>query len=471
MLLFPFMHTFKDYLMLIAVFALGWVANDGYRKAKASGQLGLSGSDSQSAAVQPTAGRSSVHLSNANQVSTPATVEAAGGGMPIVSAPSTVSTLTGANGVVLKSQQASVQGLLVASMQRGEAGTVSKMSGIALPTSLSMPVEVMFNQDVGEMMYKALAEVQKFTQLRHKGWPKGYTIEFSFADKYSSKDGPSAAIACALLLNSMIIGKENDPWFAVTGDMNADGSVQPIGGVAAKIRGATNGRCKIVAIPAKNENSLADLLLTDGPAPFASIQIYSVSSFDEAEALALKEKPAATQNAIDEMARVQEVLLKDKAQVGAWLRNQHVLSKLEALRQAAPNNLSAKYLLVYANGRVPQSLTLAGSLDAVENAAAELIDSIKANNGQSHNALRKDVVGSSITRLQNLRAKCDPRIRPYADSVVRFGSAVKEAQDRPANSTTRANLLVSTISAAARTAESEFKRLINDPMIREELEQ
>jgi hypothetical protein len=67
----------------------------------------------------------------------------------------------------------------------------------------------------------------------------------------------------------------------------------------------------------------------------------------------------------------------------------------------------------------------------------DLISSIKANKGQHANALRKDVVGSGIPRLQALRAKCDPRLRAYAEAIIRFGTAVKEAQDRPANSASR----------------------------------
>jgi hypothetical protein len=385
-------------------------------------------------------------------------------------APGAVTGTAGAPDSGLKKQLAQTHGLLIMSLDRGQAGSASKLSAIALDIDKTLPAEVSFNQKVGDMMTKALGEVGKFTQLRHKGWPKGYKIELSFEDKYSNKDGPSAAVACALLLNSLITGKENDPQFAVTGDMNSDGSVQPIGGVAAKIRGATNGKCKLVAIPVKNESSLGDLLLSDGPAPFAKIQVYSISSFDEAEALALMDKPAPTQNAIAEMAAVQQVLLRDPGQIGSWLRNPHVIAKLQAVQKLAPNNLSAKYLLMFATGKVPQSLSLAGSLDAVENAAADLISSIKANKGQNANALRKDVVGSSITKLQSLRAKCDPRLRAYAEAIIRFGSAVKEAQDRPANSAARASVLSDMINTAAGSADSEFNRLINDPKIREELE-
>ena len=389
-------------------------------------------------------------------------------------AASTSRHVTGSSGapdIELKANQAAVHGLLIVSLDRGEAGSASRMSAIALDHDKSLSSEVKFNQPVGDMMSKALVEVGKFTQLRNKGWPKGYQIELSFADKYSGKDGPSAAVACALLLNSLITGKANDLSFAVTGDMNADGTVQPIGGVAAKIRGATGGKCKIVAIPVKNEKSLGDLLLTDGPAPFVGIQIYSISHFDEAEALALADRPPQVQEAINQMQQVQDVLLRNKAQMGGWLKNPHVIAKLQAVLQAAPNHLSAKYLLMYGTGKIPTTLSLAGSIDAVEHAAAELIAAIKANKGQDANALRKDVVGSSITRLQNLRARCDMRVRAYADAIIRYGSIIKDAQDRPANSASRYNQIMASLEQSVGAVQSEWKNLINNPQVREELEE
>jgi hypothetical protein len=385
----------------------------------------------------------------------------------------TVSGTYGAPDTGLKLQQTNVHGLLILSLPSGEAGSASKMSAIALDADKTISASVSFNQPVGDMMSKALGEVAKFTQLNNKGWPKGYTIELSFADKYSDKDGPSAAVACALLLHSLITGKALDPAFAVTGDMNADGSVQPIGGVAAKIRGATKGHCKIIGIPKKNESSLGDILLTDGPAPFASIQIYSISQFTDAEALALHEKSTTTQTAVAEMGKVQELLLREPGQMASWLRNQHVMAKLQQVLKDAPNNLSAKYLLMHATGKVPLTLSLAGSLEAIDNSAAELISAIKSNKGQSSSSFSgvgKASVGSNITRLQSLRARCDMRTRAYADAIIRFGFAVKEVQDRPPGSAARAQVLINAINGSASSVQSELDRLLSDPKVREELE-
>ena len=70
-----------------------------------------------------------------------------------------------------------------------------------------------FNQDTGPMMEKALQEVREFHAIRHGRWPENYKIEVSFADKYTPKDGPSAAVACALLVEGLYTGTPLErPW-------------------------------------------------------------------------------------------------------------------------------------------------------------------------------------------------------------------------------------------------------------------
>jgi predicted ATP-dependent protease len=87
------------------------------------------------------------------------------------------------------------------------------------------------------------------------------------------KDGPSVAVACALLLESIISGVELDRNFAVTGDMNADGTVQPVGGIDGKIRGSVKARCIHVGIPVENKKSISDIFLLGGVQEVCKIQI------------------------------------------------------------------------------------------------------------------------------------------------------------------------------------------------------
>jgi hypothetical protein len=327
---------------------------------------------------------------------------------------------------------------------------------------------VIFNQDVGEEMAKALQEVSKYMEFTHGGWPRGFRIELGFADKYSNKDGPSAAVACALLIDSLITGRTLDPSFAVTGDLNADGSVQPIGGVRAKIRGATNGDCKIVAIPVKNEAALADVLLTEGPEPFAAVQIFSIEKLQDAQALGYEPKSPSLQRAVATMATVVDLFQRDKTHIRNWLQDPRVTAKLQQVLADAPNHLSAKYLLMHAQGRTPVTLTLAGSLDAVESGGSDIIAAIKAGRN-GYDALKSQGLGSSIGKLSLLRSKVDARVRPYLDGILTFANLVKEVRDRPPSSGSRKQEMSLKIMAASESADDALSRLLGDPAVVEEL--
>jgi len=97
------------------------------------------------------------------------------------------------------------------------------------------PFEVIFNQETGDSMSSATKEVKKFISVRHDENFSDYTVELAFANKYTPKDGPSAAVACALMVDSLITGKAIDSGFAVTGDMTAAGKINPVGGVEGKV--------------------------------------------------------------------------------------------------------------------------------------------------------------------------------------------------------------------------------------------
>jgi hypothetical protein len=392
---------------------------------------------------------------------------------PVESRPmvNSVQSITATPGMSFKSRIATVNALLISQLSSGEeAGQVSKLTLTALPSQFTDSSKLKFNQEVGQDMLKALNEVSKFAQLRHGGLPGGHVIELGFADKYIAKDGPSAAVACALLLETAITGKELDPTFAVTGDMNADGSVQPIGGVAAKVRGATKGGCKIVGIPMKNEKAIPDLLLLEGPMPLVQIGIFSISKFDEALALAEPNRADALARALAELENVRNVLTKlPTAQMLGMLRSPQAEARLQYILQAAPNCLSAKYLLLFAQGRSPRSLSIGGSIEAADSTAMGLIKAIENDVEKNVNTLKGDEVGASIFKLRNLRPKLDPRVWPYVDNVVAYGEVIRGPILNPIRSEARFNDVVKKAVQTAKAAKAAFEKLTGDPQVREEL--
>lgn len=367
----------------------------------------------------------------------------------------------------VKLKQAHVNGLLVMTLATGqEAGQLTKMN----VTAVSGTSSLRFSQYVGGDMATALREVQKFVQLRHKSLPPDTDLEIAFEEKYSDKDGPSAAVACTLLAESVLTGKTWDPTFAVTGDMNADGAVQPVGGVAAKVRGAIKASCKIVAIPAKNESAISDILVLDGPAALANIHIFGLEHFDQAVNLgSSKDRPTGLQQATSEFEIIRGVLMRDPRQLVSILRTAQAISRLQAIAEKAPNSLSAKYLLLYAQGRAPTTLSLAGSLDASDKNALTLVSSIQNDFQGAVNTLKQDELGGALNRLRNLRPRLDQRVWSYVDALVDYGEIVRSEVLNPARTQAKFMEMAGRARQAASIVVAAKKSLLADPQVREDL--
>jgi predicted S18 family serine protease len=378
-----------------------------------------------------------------------------------------LSSLSNAQVGQLKSKQSRIKGLLVRPLANGEfAGMASQMNATATPFDNSKSqLSVRFNQRVGKDMHSALNEVIKHLRVKHDSWPSGYEVEIAFEDRFTLKDGPSAAVPCALLLDSLITGTKMDPSFAVTGDMNADGSIQPVGGVPAKVRGAFSKDCKIVAIPLKNARALSDLVILSGIQPVSRIQVFTVQHFKQASALASLEKNESLTNAIKEFAKVQKAIVRYKPTV---LRNVQIQNKLREIIKLAPNHLSAQLALELAAGKSRKTLSLLGSLENTEQSATILLDAARSGS-TSGDALAPDELGKAINNIKRIRLKLDKRVWPYADSIQDFGKLVRAFKISPPKSISTKKKKLTEIQLAAERIENEAKKIRNNKEIMEEL--
>jgi len=73
------------------------------------------------------------------------------------------------------------------------------------------------------------------------------------------KDGPSAGIALATAVSSLLTGIKVDPDIAMTGEITLTGQVLPIGGVKEKVLGAKRAGIKKILLPRRNEVDLDDI--------------------------------------------------------------------------------------------------------------------------------------------------------------------------------------------------------------------
>lgn len=370
----------------------------------------------------------------------------------------------------LKARTCRMNGLLVAVLPNGRtAGATSQMNAIALPDANRSEASLRFNQETGGQMEKSLEEVRKFHTVRQGAWPKGYAIEISFADKYSPKDGPSAAVACGLLLEGLYTNTTWDPAVAVTGDMNSDGSVQPVGGVPAKIRGAAAKQCRIVGIPAANERAVRDLLISEGPSTLVSINIFGMKEFSHARDLAVSNRAAGLVTALTEYDKIIKAA-PTGPQLAAWIKLPGVVGQLRKVVAAAPHHLSAKLLLESAEARGPQSMSIAGSLEAIDFEAGDLMDAVKSSIGSMGlSGLKEDKLGDAVFRLSRIRGKMHPETRPLLDSIENFSKVVRGFLNNPPNSAAYANKAAEAIQAASNKVSLAERALKSKPEVVAEL--
>lgn len=376
-----------------------------------------------------------------------------------------------ASDIPLKRSQTRVNGLLVLDLGNTEhAGAASPMTLSALRGEPSTPSTIQFNQEVGPMMSKALEEVVKFIELRHDAWPKGRNMEISFENKYNPKDGPSAAVACALLLESSIMGHVLDSGFAVTGDMNADGSVQPVGGIDAKIRGADLRNCTHVAIPVQNETSVYDTVVMEGLGPVSEIQVFTISDFAEADKLAREERAPELQESMTSFEKIAGLYRKAPNGFARTITHPKVIALLEEILEASPNHLSAQILLEHARGQGKSTLSLHGSTEFIEKNAYSITDVIdnKGQVSQIH-GLSSNRVVEAISLLRRSRDRLDQRTWNWANGLINFGTLLNTLQTNPPNTVKVKNRLIDEINAAGEAVRAERVRLFQNPEVMEEL--
>jgi ATP-dependent Lon protease len=93
-----------------------------------------------------------------------------------------------------------------------------------------------------------------------------------------SKDGPSAGLAIALALVSLLTNRPAHRAVAITGEITLTGQVLPVGGIRDKLLAAVRTGCVKVVLPALNQEDVASL----GDDVIGRLELVYVKTLDQA---------------------------------------------------------------------------------------------------------------------------------------------------------------------------------------------
>ncbi len=141
-------------------------------------------------------------------------------------------------------------------------GKILYIEGLSLPGGRGA---LKLTGQVGSVMQESAAAAYSYLRNRFGGH-KDYAEFFSKRDIHIHlpagavpKDGPSAGIAMASVLLSLMVNKAIDRRTAMTGEITLTGAVLPIGGLTEKVLAAHRVGIKRIILPATNEVDLDEI--------------------------------------------------------------------------------------------------------------------------------------------------------------------------------------------------------------------
>lgn len=362
-------------------------------------------------------------------------------------------------------QSATIQALLVADFGSNRFGAMVNSLTLSLVPGQS---QMTFSQPVGQQMQSSADSVQKAYLSKGSTLPPDQGLQLTFADKQSMKDGPSAGLPMALLLDGLLDHRAIPKEMAATGDVSPDRKVHAVGAVADKIRAAHKAGCTLILIPKENAEVLNDMALDEQWDPLLGSSIFLVDSIEQAwQTIALWDQHAA-----DSPLGLYETIAKTAQQKGV---NQMAYGThrqdLRKIAEALPNHGSARMLFLQASNTLPARYSLAGSFVKLDQALAPfttLMDELSSGQANDEKlSAHTDTIIKTLDQLGAVQAKLDPRLSEYSMSVYQFINTMYEFFRY--DSRAKRKSLVPELESRAQKVNESRQKLLDDPSIRDSL--
>jgi hypothetical protein len=354
--------------------------------------------------------------------------------------------------------QTTIRGLVVLTTGDGQPhGKSTEIIAVAPKGEEVIFPEIKAEGQIGSEMRISLNEAVRLAKLRD---PRAGAIhlDISFDDKYTSKDGGSAGTAFTLLILSALNQFDLDPQAAITGDITVDEKIRPIGGLSAKLRGATLDHIRVVGIPASNLDQLREAELLQGPALAWDTQVIGIDKLDDAIAVMRKDRAAN----LDQAMKLFDDLHSKFAgvTVTSLVNRPEAQQALDKILELAPNHLSALTLKELSRGKGVKKLSVSGSMEAALMAMSPIrrfmfrIYMIPDANAQDIQKTREN--------LRKIRPLVDPALGGVFTAVEDYcvsADALVEAKKQPGSDL---NALQRTCKEKAEAVRDAFRAIGSD---------
>ncbi|HSZ57945.1 MAG TPA: S16 family serine protease [Tepidisphaeraceae bacterium] len=318
----------------------------------------------------------------------------------------------------IKRLQSEIKALYVQEQPSGEMfGLASELILTATPGSRPGHTPVLFVSEVGPQMTAVLDDVLRAIWLTAPKWAAS-KVELSFEDRYTPKDGGSIGAAIGTLIQSMLQGFAIDDKVAITGDVTADAKIRHIGGVAAKIRGATAAECRIVIVPASNYDQVADAMVYEGRSLITNIQVLGAGTLEEATAVARTDRAPKLKEATEAFDSIAADLKTSPEKVHL----PEYQTRLKHIVELAPDHLSARLLLLISQNKQPRTMSAAASIYYTMVGSQQAMPDVFIQLWAAQRVVRQSsaAVGAGLTSLVHIRGKVDPKVLPFVDAMIGF---------------------------------------------------
>jgi ATP-dependent Lon protease len=142
----------------------------------------------------------------------------------------------------------------------GSLGDVMKESARIASSVVKILIDTRIIEIPKESIPKTAKEKEEGSTIDASEIYKRYDLHLHVPEGATPKDGPSAGIAMATVIASILSGKRVDNKVAMTGELTLTGKVLPIGGLKEKLIAAYKAGVKRVLIPQKNvERDIEDI--------------------------------------------------------------------------------------------------------------------------------------------------------------------------------------------------------------------